>query len=469
MNVEDLGIPEHYGNKISTVDNEGKRKWIYAFKPKGKFYKYRTWLSWVYIVLFFGLPFVKINGNPFFLFNIPEGKIALFGQMFLPQDFMILGVAMVIAIVFVIVFTVLFGRVFCGWICPQTIFLEMMFRKIEFMIEGPAHVQMKMARKKEKPKSYYYKKAFKHVIFYLLSFVISMTFLSYVIGLDALIQVFKEPFMNHWIGFLGLLGFATVFYFVYSYVREIVCTVICPYGRLQGVLLDKKSRIVAYNYNRGEPRGRKRKGKEEELGDCIDCGMCVNVCPTGIDIRDGLQMECVSCTACIDACDDMMRRVDKPEGLITFASEEQLETNTVGEKYLDTRGKLLLTLLIVLGLILTSLVAYRPVFDATLMRVPGQLYQEHDDGTITNLYRVKVVSKSAKTLPFSIGVAEENAKIEFVGTPKDSLRTGIDTEETFFIRLPKDELESRKSKIHVQIKSGDKVIQTKKASFLKGN
>lgn len=467
MATKEYFIPEHYGNKVSTVDNEGKRKWIYAFQPRGKFYKYRTWLSWFYIILFFGMPFIKINGNPIFLFNIPEGKFSLFGQLFLPQDFVILAIAMLLGIVFIIVFTLLFGRVFCGWVCPQTIFMEMMFRKIEFWIEGPAHVQMKMAKQKVKPRSYYIKRGLKHIIFFGLSFIIANTFLSYIIGVDALIEIIRAPFGQHLVGFIALLAFTAVFYFVYAYVREIVCTVICPYGRLQSVLMDKNSMAVAYNYNRGEPRGRKRKGNDG-LGDCIDCGMCVNVCHTGIDIRDGLQMECVNCTACMDACDDMMIRVGKPTGLITVASEKQLETNTVGEKSFDLRKKLMITLLIVLSGAFTALIVSRSIFDSTVMRVPGQLYQENADGTVSNLYKIKLVSKSAKTLPYHLSVKENEAELIYVGQPLDSLRTGEHMEETFFIKIPQDKIKSRKEDLHVQIMSGDRVIQTKTVSFLSG-
>jgi len=467
MATKEYFIPEHYGNKVSTVDNEGKRKWIYAFQPRGKFYKYRTWLSWFYIILFFGMPFIKINGNPIFLFNIPEGKFSLFGQLFLPQDFVILAIAMLLGIVLIIVFTLLFGRVFCGWVCPQTIFMEMMFRKIEFWIEGPAHVQMKMAKQKVKPKSYYIKRGLKHIIFFGLSFIIANTFLSYIIGVDVLIEIIRAPFGQHLVGFIALLAFTAVFYFVYAYVREIVCTVICPYGRLQSVLMDKNSMAVAYNYNRGEPRGRKRKGNED-LGDCIDCGMCVNVCHTGIDIRDGLQMECVNCTACMDACDDMMIRVGKPTGLITVASEKQLETNTVGEKSFDLRKKLMITLLIVLTGAFTALIVSRSIFDSTVMRVPGQLYQENADGTISNLYKIKLVSKSAQTLPYHLEVKEKEAELIYVGQPLDSLRTGEHMEETFFIKISQDKIKSRKEDLHIQIMSEDRVIQTKKVSFLSG-
>lgn len=465
MSDHELNTEAHYGNRLAGLDQVGKRKWIYAFQPQGKLYKTRTWITWGYLLLLFGMPFVKVNGNPLFLFNIPERTFILFGQLFLPQDFMILGVAMLVVLVFIIVFTLLFGRVFCGWICPQTIFLEMVFRKVEFWIEGPAHKQMALAKKKEKPGDYYTRKVIKHIIFFLLSFLIANTFLSYIIGVDELYQIITGKLSEHVVGLLSILGFTTIFYAVFAYVREIVCTVICPYGRLQSVLLDKQSIAVAYDYNRGEPRNKKRKS-EEAQGDCIDCGMCVNVCPTGIDIRNGLQMECVNCTACIDACNMMMQKVGKPENLITFASEYQLENNTVGRRKLNYRSKLYLVVLGLLLVLLTGMMISRTDFDATVLRVPGQLFQEHKDGTVTNLYRVKVVNKNAQTLPFSLALQEPGAHIEFVGQPVDSLKTGVHTEATFFIRQKTEQLSSRKTTLHVQIRSGDKIIQTKRVSFL---
>lgn len=459
--------PKEYGNTISTVDNSGKRKWIYAFRPRGKFYKYRTWLSWFYILVFFGIPFIKINNKPFLMFNIPRGEFIIFGQLFFPQDFIILGIGMMIAIVFIIVFTLLFGRIFCGWICPQTIFLEMVFRKIEFWIEGPAHKQMAMAKKADKPTDYYVKKVLKHVLFFVLSFLIANTFLAYIIGVDDLWGIIRGPISENWVGLLSILAFTAVFYFIYAYVREIVCTVICPYGRMQSTLMDKKSMAVAYDFNRGEPRAKGNKRKVmENAGDCIDCGMCVNVCPTGIDIRNGLQMECVNCTACIDACDMMMRKVNKPEKLITFASEHQLETNTVGKSKLDLRAKFLLVLLIVLSLFFVSGLVMRPFFDTTVMRVPGQLYQENKDGTVTNLYKLKVLSKAPNTRPFQIALKDKQGKIEYVGRKIDSLQSGQQGEEIFFIRLSPEQISNRKMNLHIQIKSDDKVIDTKKVSFL---
>ncbi len=461
-----IEIPEHYGNKISTVDNEGKRKWIYAFQPKGKYYKYRTWLSWVYYAIFFLTPFIKINGKPLIMLNIPKGEFVIFGQMFFPQDFILIGLAMILGIVFIYVFTLQFGRIFCGWVCPQTIFLEMMFRRIEFLIEGPAHKQMRIARQKEKPKDYYVRKTIKHIVFFILSFIIANTFLAYIIGIDEVFRIATDPIRIHLFGFVAILIFTVIFYTVFAFVREIVCTVICPYGRLQSVLIDKNSKGVAYDYNRGEPRTKKRRG-DHVKGDCIDCGMCVNVCPTGIDIRDGWQMECVNCTACMDACDAMMLKVGLPPKLITIASEHQLETNTVGNKKWDLRSKLLTSLLVVLTTGFLVMFFTRPVFDATLMRVPGQLYQEHTDGTITNLYKLTVINKSPNELPFDMEVDNEYATIEYVsGKKRETLVSGENPQITFFVRIPKDQVKQRRSQLKVKLISEGKVIQTKKVSFL---
>lgn len=478
---DDLKIPEHYGNKISTVDTEGKRKWIYAFQPKGKLYSYRKWLSYFYYGLFFALPFIKINGNPALMLNISKGEFSILGQLFFPQDFMLLAFGMVLAIVFVIVFTLQFGRVFCGWFCPQTIFLEMLFRRVDFLIEGPAHVQMKMAMKKDKPTSFYVKRVFKHIVYYALSALIALTFFAYIVGVEGIVELFQTSFMVHWITWISLFIFTTVFYIVYTYIREIVCTVICPYGRMQSVLMDKKSVAVAYNYNRGEPRSKKRRKKkkepailnmemleEETEGDCIDCGMCVNVCPTGIDIRDGLQMECVNCTACIDACDDMMIKVGKPTKLITFASEEQLENNTVGKFQWNLRAKVSIVLLVLLSTVFMGMILFRPTLDSTLLRVPGQLYQEHKNGTTTNLYKILIASKTNKTMPVSLKVDYPKANIEFIDKKPDSIVGAGHTQYTFFVRIKNEELKERKTKIRIQILSDDKVIQTKSVSFLSG-
>lgn len=456
---------ENFRDKISTVDHKGKRKWMYVFQPKGKLYNLRTYFSIVYLVLLFGLPFFKWNGNPLFLFNITQSKFIFFGQVFLPQDFILFGIGMLVFLLFVVVFTLIFGRVFCGWACPQTIFLEMVFRKIEYWIEGPANKQQ-TADAKEWTSEMYIRKTIKHVVFFALSFIIANTFLSYIIGLDELVKIVKEPITKHVLGFTMLMIFTFLFYAVYAFVREISCIVICPYGRLQGVLLDRNSIVVIYDYLRGEPRGKKRKAAvvEEKKGDCIDCGMCVNVCPTGIDIRNGTQLECVNCTACIDACNMMMKNVGREENLIRYGSENDISTGV--KPKLTYRIKMYSTVLVILLGILISLLVTRSMFDSTILRVAGQILQENADGTISNLYKIKVVSKSGFTEPYHLELSNKNAKIEYVGKNLDSLKSGVESEETFFIKLPKELITKRKENFEIFVKSGDKVIQTKKITFI---
>ena len=291
---------ENFRDHIATVDESGKRKWVYAYKPKGKFYTIRTFLSFFYFIVFFGIPFIYIDGRPFFMFNVPAAKFILFGKVFWPQDFFIFGLAMITFVFFIILFTAAFGRLFCGWACPQTNFMEMMFRKVEYLVVGdvPAQKQLRNAPWSAKK---IFKLTLKHILFYLLSFIIANFFLAYIINIKELEKIVTEPVSEHAVGFTAIIIFSAVFYAVYAFFREQACTVVCPYGRLQSVLLDKNSMIVAYDYKRGEPRGNFKKHADEHLGDCIDCFQCVRVCPTGIDIRNGVQMECVGCTACIDA------------------------------------------------------------------------------------------------------------------------------------------------------------------------
>jgi cytochrome c oxidase accessory protein FixG len=453
----------NFADRISTVDIKGKRKWIYALQPKGKLHRKRTITSIVYLILFFTLPFIRIKDTPLFLFNFPKATFILFGKVFLPQDFMLIGVSMITILLFIIVFTLVFGRVFCGWACPQTIFMEMVFRKIEYWIEGPAHKQQAADHKKWTTQLYI-RKIVKHVIFFILSFIIANTFLSYIIGTDELFRIMTEPVQKHITGLLAIVGFTTVFYIVYAFVREIVCTVICPYGRLQSVLLDKNSLVVAYDYLRGEPRGKRKKTDTDITGDCIDCGLCVHVCPTGIDIRDGIQMECISCTACIDACNLMMEKVHKAPDLIKIASEASIEDNT--KPRFNYRTKIYSVVLVALLVVLTSLIISRSMFDATILRVPGQILQENKDGTVSNLYRIKIVSKSMQTEPYHIKIDHKDARIEYVGKHLDSLYTGASSEETFFIKIPADQIKKRKEKYNIYIMSGDAVIQTKEVTFI---
>ncbi|MEN9449251.1 MAG: hypothetical protein RJA25_2541, partial [Bacteroidota bacterium] len=384
--IDDIYKSEEYRNRISSVKEDGSRNWIYALKPNGKFYNYRTLLVIFYLIFFFSIPFIKVNGMPFVLFNVIDGKFILFSKIFWPEDFHIFAVAMIAFIIFIALFTVIYGRLFCGWICPQTVFLEFVFRPIEWWIEGnPA--QQKLLNKGPWNFNKIWRKSLKHFIYLIIAFAIANTFLAYIISMDELKKIIHEPISEHNGLFIGLIGFSLVFYAVFAYVREIVCTTICPYGRLQGALYDKDTMLVAYDYKRGEQRGKFKKNQERAIGDCIDCHQCVNVCPTGIDIRNGTQLDCVGCTACIDACDFMMEKVGLPKGLIRYASENNIAE---GKKFTFTpKIKAYSILLIILTIVLVVLMITRSDLDSHISRVAGQLYQELPDKKISNLYNIK--------------------------------------------------------------------------------
>jgi len=463
---QDALTPEEqdsFRDSISTINKEGKRNWIYPKKPVGRLYRGRTWVSILLLVLMFGGPFVKVNGHPFMLFNVLERKFILFGLAFWPQDFFLFVLAMLTFVVFIILFTALFGRVFCGWTCPQTIFMEMVFRKIEYWIEGDANRQRALDSAPWSPKKLY-KKGFKHALFLLLSFLIANTFLAYIIGIDELKRIVLDDPANHTGGLVSLSLFTLVFYGVYARFREQVCLVVCPYGRLQGVLLDPRSVVIAYDYGRGEPRGKLHRNEERTLGDCIDCHQCVHVCPTGIDIRNGTQLECVNCTACIDACDAIMDRIHKPRGLIRYTSELSIARK---EKFMVTPRIVGYSVLLgVLMTALTALLVMRSDVETTVLRTPGMLYQDRGDGTVSNLYNIKIVNKTFDTLPVRIELEGIQGAISWVGEGIRSVTPDDLAEGEFFILLNKKDIHTTKTEIRIRVLSGDKQVDRAKTSFL---
>lgn len=450
-----------YRDKISIVNKEGKRKWIHPRKPDGKLYKIRTWFSIFLLAILFGTPFLKYDGHPLFLFNFVERKFVLFGFPFVPQDFYLFGLAMISIIVFVILFTVIFGRLFCGWACPQTVFLEMVFRKIEYWIEGDANKQRKL-NSEPWTGSKIFKKLSKWGIFYAISFLIGNTFLAYIIGIEELKKIVTDNPSNHLSGLFLILLFSSAFYFVFAYFREYACIYVCPYGRLQGVLLDKNSIVIAYDYKRGEPRGKIIKAEERTLGDCVDCKMCVSVCPTGIDIRNGTQLECVNCTACIDACNNVMDKIDKPRGLIRYDSAVGIET---GKKFRLTAREIgysiVLTVLIIVQVILFS---NRKEIDATILRTPGLLFQEQPDNRITNLYNINLANKTLKEVPITLKLNGLDGEVKMIGSDFNLPPAGI-IEGKFIIYVAKDKIKMMNTPFTIQVFAGDKMLNELESSF----
>lgn len=455
---------ENFRDSIATIDKEGKRNVIYPKKPKGKFTNYRTFVSWILLAILFASPFIKINGNQFLLFNVLDRKFNIFGQPFWPQDFYLLVLSMLVGIVFVILFTVIFGRIFCGWMCPQTIFMEMIFRKVEYFIEGDRAKQIKLD-KQEWNGEKILKKGIKWFIFFIISFIIANVFLAYFISSDTLIAHITDGPTKHLGTFIKLLVFTGVFYFVFAWFREQVCIIACPYGRLQGVLLDNKSIVVAYDHERGEDRNKIRKDEKREekgYGDCIDCKQCVLVCPTGIDIRNGTQLECVNCTACIDACDEIMDKVGFEPGLIRYASENDIET---GEKFSFTPRiitySIILTLLVAF---LVTLLFMRNDVEANILRLPGQMYSTRGD-TISNVYTYKLLNKTNNEYNnVKIELIDTKGKINVIGGTVNIPKQGF-AEGTLFINIHKKDLHSSKENIKIGVKLGDELIDMKKTNF----
>ena len=453
---------ESFRDSIATVNEQGKRAWIFPNKPHGKYYDFRTYFTWFYLIVLFVTPFIKYHGEPLFLFNVAEKKFILFGAIFWPQDFFIFGLGMLIFIVFIALFTVVFGRLFCGWACPQTIFMEMIFRKIEYWIEGDANYQKAL---KNAPWNFdkIKKRLLKFILFYSISFITANTLLSYLISVDRVFIILGN-IGEHTGAFAGILVFTTVFFFIFWWMREQVCLIVCPYGRMQGVLLDADSVVVAYDYVRGEDRHHFKKNEVRVGGDCIDCNLCVKVCPTGIDIRNGTQLECVSCTACIDACDHMMDSVGLEKGLIRYDSENGIKNKV--KLAFTNRMKAYTAVLLVLISIEVVLITTRSDFDATVLRAKGMLYQEQPNNQLSNLFTIKLVNKTRDRMPVNLKIENfKDSKIQLIGKDIVIKEEGV-TEGEFFVYLNKEDLTDRKMKLEIGVYSNGVKIKTVKTNFL---
>ena len=464
-NIEDPEIKktdESFRNTISIVEKDGHRKWIYPKKPSGRFYTARTIVSIFLLAILFGLPFIKVDGHPFFLFNIVEREFILFGSVFTPQDFYLFGLLMITVFVSLFLVTAVFGRIFCGWICPQPIFLELVFRKIEYLIEGDYTRQMEL-NKSPWTGSKIFKKGLKYLIFFILSFVIANTLLSYIIGVDALWKIMNEPVSAHVSGFIAIVVFTIGFYFIFAWFREQACILVCPYGRMQGVLLDKNTTVIAYDYNRGEPRGKLTEKKEKNLGDCIDCNQCVVVCPTGIDIRNGTQLECINCAVCIDACDSIMDKINLPRGLIRYDSMEGIRTGS-GFKW-TSRVIGYISVLLILLTTITVLFAKRKDVDANVLRTPGMIYQNQGEDKVSNMYNFKLSNKTFNEMPIKFELSESEGEIKLVGN-EIILKPMEVHEGSLLILMPKDKIKKLNTPLKINAVSNGKVIEEINTTFI---
>lgn len=433
------------------LDESGNRKWILARQPQGKWYRRRSIVAFLLLAFLVLAPLIRINGNPLMLFDISHRQFYIFGISFWTQDTNILALIMAVAVVSVVLFTVVYGRIWCGWACPQTVFLEMVFRRIEYLFDGNYRGGPK------KPGSPL-RKFFKHLSFFLTSLLITHVLLMWFVGPQGLLDLVNAPIKENWLAFLIILGLSGFYYWIYAYFREQVCTMICPYGRMQGVLLDSRSNTVIYDYKRGEPRG------AHAAGDCIDCHRCVRVCPTGIDIKNGTQLECINCAACIDECNQVMERIQKPANLIRFDSAQGIET---GKKMLwNTRTYAYTAVLLILFSVLIASVIQRTEVESSILRVPGSLYQVVDGSTYSNMYRLKVINKTKTDKALDVRLlSPAHGELQLTGLENILSGNGA-LESILIIRLKKQALEGKSTPIEIGIFEGESLLERTSINFI---
>lgn len=468
MKLQDRELPK---DRLSTTDAKGHRIYIYPSDVRGIWKKRRFEISIGLIAVFLGLPWFRIGGHQALLLDIPHRRFAILGLTFWAHDtpmlFFVVGGA-VVTIAFV---TAIWGRVWCGWACPQTVFVDQVFRRVERWIEGDS-VQRKKLDQDPLSLNKVFKKSAKWFIFTLLALVLSHSFLAYFVGTEALGDMMAHSPSQNPSAFFIALGVAAAILFDFGWFREQFCTIVCPYGRFQSVLMDSQSMVVAYDVKRGEPRkGSKTTGS---LGDCVNCYRCVQVCPTGIDIRRGVQLECIACTACIDACDDVMSRLKKPLGLIRYGSlaltEGQTETPIPGWK--RPRAWIYLGLLLgcVVGLTLT--IQNRAEIELTLIRAAEAPYQEipSADGQsrILNHFKIDLRNQTFNEQEISFSVNSDLQKqgvILVVSNHKNKLGAGEPERADLFIQFPKSFLKMGHASLPIQLQTHS-ISMTKEVSLV---
>lgn len=432
------------------MNEDGSRRWIRPKPSSGEWWTRRRVVAYVLMVVYLSIPHIRFHGKPLILLDAPRREFTLFGYTFLPTDTLLLMLLLGILILAVFSFSALFGRVWCGWGCPQTVWMEYLFRPIERLFEGGRVGSMNI----DKSGSHFTpRRLAKFAVYFVIALVLAHTFLAYFVGVDQLkIWVTRSP-IEHPSSF-AVMAVTTILVFLdFSYFREQTCTIACPYGRWQSALLDKSSLIVAYDYNRGEPRMKGGKDRPQNAGDCIDCAACVNTCPTGIDIRDGLQMECIHCTQCIDACDAIMASVNKPKGLIRYTSREILS----GERRHIVRPRTIaypIALALLLSVFVWQLSA-KEVADITLLRSISAPFTEEPDGRISNQVRLRIANRSGMDRRYRIELL--GAEGGQVIVPVNPLPVAKDHTETtsMFVILDRGTFQNGQHEIRVRVSDGE--------------
>ncbi|RMD84955.1 MAG: cytochrome c oxidase accessory protein CcoG [Candidatus Dadabacteria bacterium] len=439
-----------YRDTLYTVDKRGNRRWVYCDIIKGKFYYWRAIVAYGLVVFYLALPWLGLVRLDF-----GERKFVFFGGVFWSDDTIFLALifgGLAIALFF---FTALIGRVWCGWACPETVFLEFVYRPIERLIEGNAAKRRKLDLQPWSLQKIA-KKLLKHGLFAFVTWIIATSTLAYFTGPERVLEMITDwPWKNP-IPFMWNIAILGVFAFQFGWFREQFCTVLCPYARFQSVLMDSHSLVVGYDSRRGEPRGklRGRKKKDPAQGDCVDCGLCVRVCPTGIDIRNGIQLECISCCTCIDACDSIMDSIGKPRGLIRYSTEEGLSGNKV--KILRPRVAVYGVLLFLFVGIFGYLLVHRELSEFQVLR--GALdkpFEVLPDGAITNHLHIRISNKSDAPHKYTFYVPGESSIQAILPLNPFPVSPGKVETAPLFISFPRKILSGGTKKITIEMRSED--------------
>lgn len=453
--------------KLTSIDADGGHIHIIPAEVKGFFRKYRTYTHILLLSIFLGLPWIHFQGKQLILLSIPTREFIFFGLTFKSHDAPLIFLLISIGILSLALVTALWGRIWCGWACPQTVFIDFVYRRIERWVEG-TYLERRRLHEAEWSWNKFRKIITKWFLFTFFSTLFAHSFVAYFTGSRELLRMMSGTPAENWTYFLIILSFTLLLLFNFGWFREQFCVIMCPYGRIQSVLLEPSSISVMYDQVRGEPR-RSPSTPKEATGDCVSCNRCVEVCPTGIDIRNGLQMECISCTACIDACNEIMEKVHKPKGLISYRT---LDNSSF--KFFKLKTIFYGVLIILAFSVLIYNLNTRSTVDIALLRGIGTPYSQDldPDGRpqIINHFRLHLNSQTNKEMIFEISLSEKDLQkgLALMVSPQPIvLKPQASETWHLFFHLPKELLPSNgKFDFIITLKSQDGEIQTKNITFL---